>query len=220
MVYESETLIVKKITEYAYIHISYLQTNDFGKVPCNGMLLVDGNETFVLETPTDDAASQELIKWISNELQSDVKGVIVHHFHIDCLGGLNAFHNLNVPSYANEKTISLARKEGYVAPQNGIKDGMEFRFGEQIFTTNYFGPAHTVDNIASYFPSEEILFGGCMIKSLKSGKGNLEDADPDQWPVTVRKIQTKYPGLKKVVPGHGKEGDMELLSYTIELFQE
>ncbi len=90
--------------------------------------------------------------------------------------------------------------------------------GEQIIN-RHFGEAHTKDTIISYIPSEGLFFGGCMIKSLKASKGNLEDANLADWSNTVQNIKDNYPNLKVVVPGHSKHRNSELLDYTIELFK-
>jgi metallo-beta-lactamase class B len=86
--------------------------------------------------------------------------------------------------------------------------------------TQFFGEAHTVDNTVSFVESEKVLYGGCMIKSLKAGKGNLADANVNEWSNTVRKIKSTYPNIIHVIPGHGKVGDTDLLDYTIEMFQK
>ena len=220
VIYDSGTLIIKKLSEHAYIHISFLETEEYGKVPCNGMILVDKAEAFVLETPVDDSVSAELIEWISKDLNSKIKGVIAHHFHIDCLGGLGAFHEKDIVSYGSDMTISLAKEEGNLTPQNPISNGHRFQLGELEIISSFYGRAHTHDNIVSYFPEEELLFGGCMIKAMNSGKGNLADADSGQWPITIEKLKKAYSSVQTVVPGHGKYGGPELLDYTIELFSK
>ncbi|MBT8184938.1 MAG: subclass B1 metallo-beta-lactamase, partial [Eudoraea sp.] len=58
----------------------------------------------------------------------------------------------------------------------------------------------------------------CMIKALNAPKGNLNDANTEEWASTVRKIKSAYPDLEIIVPGHGKWGDITLLNYTIKLF--
>ena len=70
-----------------------------------------------------------------------------------------------------------------------------------------------------YFPSENILFGGCLIKELEATKGFLGDANVGDWSKTVEKIKKEYPNLKIVIPGHGAIGGSELLDYTIQLFK-
>ncbi len=72
----------------------------------------------------------------------------------------------------------------------------------------------------TYIPGEKVLFGGCLIKEVGAGKGNLGDANTEEWPDTVRKIKQAYPEVKYVVPGHGKVGGLELLDYTIGRFEE
>ena len=59
-----------------------------------------------------------------------------------------------------------------------------------------------------------------MIKSLKSGKGNLADASVKKWSKTVSKIKKTFPHIEIVVPGHGKAGGTALLDYTIDMFKQ
>jgi metallo-beta-lactamase class B len=91
--------------------------------------------------------------------------------------------------------------------------------GDQFVTAKYFGEGHTKDNVIGYFPSENILFEGCLIKELKAGKGYLGDANIKAWPYTVEKVKIAYPNVKIVVPGHGEYGNSKLLDYTIQLFK-
>ena len=69
-----------------------------------------------------------------------------------------------------------------------------------------------------YFPSEDVLFGGCLIKELDASKGYLGDASVDEWSATVEKVKKEFPRVKRVVPGHGEAGDSSLLDYTQKLF--
>ena len=69
----------------------------------------NNKETIVFDTPTNGKSSEELIKWINGTLHSKINAIIPTHFHDDCLGGLQAFHNNNIPSYAYAKTIELAK---------------------------------------------------------------------------------------------------------------
>ena len=64
------------------------------------------------------------------------------------------------------------------------------------------------------------LPGGCLLKSLGAGKGNLADANIDAWPQTVSKLKVQYPDANIIVPGHGNPGGRDLLDFTITLFKE
>ena len=41
-VYRSENLEIKQISPNIFVHMSYLNTQDFGKVGCNGMIVIHG----------------------------------------------------------------------------------------------------------------------------------------------------------------------------------
>jgi metallo-beta-lactamase class B len=111
-VYKTETLIVKKLTDHVYQHITFLNTQSFGRVPCNGMIVINGNEAVVFDTPADDSGSSELLDFISNKLNAKVTALVATHFHADCVGGLNEFHTRNISSYASNLTIRFLNEKG------------------------------------------------------------------------------------------------------------
>jgi len=218
-IYKSNDLIITQIAEHSYKHTSFKQTNDFGNVPCNGLVVKSNNETIVFDTPTNNKSSEELITWINETLHCKINAVIPTHFHDDCLGGLKSFDEHNIPSYAFSKTIELAKQNNYVVPKNAFNDSLVLKVGNESIVVKYFGEGHTKDNVVGYFPGDNILFGGCLIKELNAGKGYLGDANVKDWPATVERIKVNYPNLKIVVPGHGDYGNTALLDYTIKLFK-
>lgn len=213
--YESELLKIERVNENVFKHISYLDTKSYGKYPCNGMVYFNGNEAIIFDTPTNNKATTELINWIGKK---DIKAVVVTHFHVDCLGGLQKFHSNKIKSYATNKTIELAKEDNQTLPQNSFDQRLEFTIGNEIVIAEFFGQGHTKDNIIGYVPSEKTMFGGCLIKKLNAEKGNLTDANIADWPKTVEKIKRELPGIEIIIPGHGKSGGVELLDYTIGLF--
>ncbi|WP_247232297.1 subclass B1 metallo-beta-lactamase [Telluribacter sp. SYSU D00476] len=217
-VYQTENLVVQKVADNVYQHISYLQTQSFGKVECNGMVVVNKKEALIFDTPSTPKATQELIQWVQDGLHCKIKAVVPTHFHDDCLGGLDEFHKQQVPSYASQRTIELTRANGLPVPQHGFERVQELKVGSQKVVVEYFGEGHTRDNVVAYFPTEKVLFGGCLIKEVGATKGYLGDANTNEWPATVTRLKQKYPAIKKVIPGHGKPGGTELLDYTISLF--
>ena len=219
-VYKSNDLIVTQITENSFVHTSFKQTNDFGNVPCNGLIIKNNNETVVFDTPTNDKGSEELINWIKETLNCKINAIIPTHFHDDCLGGLKAFDDHNIPSYAYFKTIELAMENNYVVPKNSFRDSLILKVGNENSIVKFFGEGHTKDNVVGYFPSENVMFGGCLIKTLDASKGYLGDANIADWSRTVEKIKKQYPNVKIVVPGHGEFGNKKLLDYTIKLFKK
>lgn len=219
LMYKTDNLSIIQLSDGIYQHISYLNTDSFGKVECNGMIVKDDNETVILDTPTNDKSSEELILWIKNNLHSKVNAVVATHFHDDCLGGLKEFDKNNIPSYANNKTIELAKQTGANVPGHGFNDSMTLNAGKHKIILKYFGEGHTKDNVVAYVPDEKAMFGGCLIKEVDATKGYLGDANVQAWSPTVEKVKAQYPDVKMVMPGHGEIGGQELLDYTIKLFK-
>lgn len=220
-VFESEDLKIEQISSTIFRHISYLKTEDFGNVSCNGMVYINENEAVVFDTPTNAIASKELINWFKNTKKVKITAIIATHFHDDCLGDLQSFHDNDIASYATEKTIKLASAvDVKILPKNSFKNTLELTIGKETVKALYFGEGHTVDNIIGYIPSEKAMFGGCLVKKLKASKGYLGDANATEWSNTINKIKASFPEVEIVIPGHGKSGGIDLLTYTSELFKQ
>ena len=219
-VFKSESLLINQISEHTYQHISFLDVKDFGKVQCNGMIVVSKNEAVVFDTPCNNETSSELIDWITKSLKCEITAIIPTHYHIDNLGGLEEFHKRGIHSFAYNRTIQIAKEIGCTVPEYGFDNYMEFKVGNEKVYVEFLGEGHTCDNVIGYFPLENVMFGGCLIKEFGSGKGNLEEANIEKWSETVVEVKKKYPKTKKIIPGHGKLGGVELLDYTIDLFKK
>ena len=92
IIYDSDQLQIKQIAKNSYLHISYLETEKWGRVGCNGLVVLSKNESVVFDTPVNELASKELIGWLTDSMQTSIQPVVVNHHHIDCLGGLPIFH--------------------------------------------------------------------------------------------------------------------------------
>lgn len=221
-VYQTENLIIKRLSNHVYEHISYLNTDDFGKVASNGMLVINENKGVVFDTPTEEKSSLEFINFVRDELNCELIALLPTHFHKDCIGGIAAFEKHSIPTYASNQTITLLKKNGqkFSKPINDFDNYIALNIGNKKVYAEYFGEGHTKDNIVGYFPDDEAVFGGCLIKELGASKGYLGDANIKVWSETVEKVKLKYPNAKIVIPGHGKSGETELFDYTIQLFKQ
>lgn len=65
----------------------------------------------------------------------------------------------------------------------------------------YLGPSHTKDGLFVYFPEEQVLYGGCI---LKEQLGNLSFADLAEYPKTLRKLQARHLAIQTIIAGHGE----------------
>lgn len=207
-----------KLSENAYLHVSYSIMPSFGRVASNGLIFTNGNKAFLFDTPANDSLTVILSAFLKNSLKVDIEGFVPNHWHSDCMGGLGYLKNLGIKSYANQKTIDIAQSKNLPIPAQGFKDSLTLQLGDKIVNCYYFGAGHSLDNIVVWIPSEKILFAGCMVKELRSqGLGNTVDGDVNEWPKTIEKIINKFPSAKIVIPGHGQFGGLDLLTHTKEL---
>ena len=218
LLYHSPTLEIEQLAPGTYLHRSFLSTKDYGKVACNGVVFTDGREAVVIDTPVDTVGGVELIEFMERQLGIKVVAVVPTHFHDDCLGGLAAFHRRGIPSHGHEETVALATSHGALPPRRSFRERKELSVGKEVIQISHPGAGHTRDNVVAYFPSDQVLFGGCLVKSLGAGKGNLADADTTAWSATVVETMARYPRATHIVPGHGMPGDRHLLEFTRDLF--
>lgn len=215
----SDELEIVQLSENAYLHVSYQTVAPYGRFSSNGLIYINKKEAMIMDTPPTEALTQELLSWFSKNFPDiKIQGVIVNHFHADCLGGLNKFHELGIKSYAYKLTPELINKDTIPVPQITFNKTLKLKMGDKHIVCSYFGEAHSKDNIVVWIPDERILFGGCMVKSMNAGKGNLSDANISEWSNTVERIKNKFKTAKVVIPDHGNYGGTELLDYTIKLF--
>ena len=125
----AQQVLLKELSENTFVHTSYLQTDDYGHVPCNGLVVRNGQQALIFDTPTDDQSAKELIRLVQDSLHCKIMTVVPTHFHSDCLGGLRAFHEAGIPSIANELTLDLAKNSGVEIPKNGFRDSLTLEIG-------------------------------------------------------------------------------------------
>ncbi len=211
-------LEIVQLTPNVYVHISYAEFGEFGRVPCNGMILTDGNKAFLFDTPATELLTKQLVEWITQTLKLKVEGFIPNHWHSDCMGGLAYLQSIGIESYANQLTIDIAKTKNLSVPAHGFKDSLILNPGNHEIDCYYPGAGHSMDNIVVWIPSEKVLFAGCLVKELNAtGLGNTVDGDLKEYPHTIEKVLQKFPDAKFVIPGHGAFGGIELIRHTKEL---
>lgn len=214
----SDDIELIKISDNAYIHLSYSNLPDYGRVGANGLLFTDKNKAFLFDSPWTDEQTEKLSDWLKGSMSINIVGFVPNHWHVDCMGGLGFLNKENVESYANQMTIDLAKTNGLPIPKHRFKDSLELHLGDKLIKCYYLGAAHSLDNIVVWIPSEQILFAGCMVKSIGSRNlGNTADGDLNAYPKTLAKLLELFPTVRTVIPGHGEYGGKELIEHTIKL---
>jgi metallo-beta-lactamase class B len=206
-----------RLTPHAYVHETYL----YGDVPCNGMVLINGNEAFLFDTPSYDSLTVDLVNYLTRSMNLTVKGCIVNDWHIDSQGGLTVIQRMGIPTYANNMTIQFEKEKGLPVAQNGFTDSLKLTLGNLAVEAFYFGAAHTMDNILVWIPVEKVLFADCMIKEVKAQNlGFTDDGSVEAYPATLQKVAIRFHDARFVIPGHGAAGGFELVKHTLELAEK
>jgi len=223
-IYESLTiskdLELIKISGNAYIHISYCDVPGYGRVAANGLIFINKHNAFLFDTPWTDSLTEALVTYMKDRMGIEISGFIPNHWHADCMGGLGYLQSHNIPSYANQKTIDIARSKNLPFPVHGFKDSIRLYLDDKVINCYFLGAAHSLDNVVVWIPSEKILFPGCMVKSLNSTDlGNIADGDIKAYPGTIDKVIKKFSNARVIIPGHGQFGGLDLLNHTRDLLR-
>ena len=202
----SDDLEIQKISDHVYIYISYHDLETIKHFPANGMIYVHNGKSLLIDTPWEIDGTRKLIDWIPQHLKVSIEGVIVTHWHEDCMGGLQVFHDAGIKSYANTMTSEFAKQQGLPVPQNLFNESCVLNLGGEDVFCFFPGGGHTKDNIVVWIPNEKILFAGCIAKAMNwSSLGFIGDADIQSWPKSLNKLLLRFPECQGVIPGHGDE---------------
>jgi metallo-beta-lactamase class B len=214
----SKDIELIKLSENAYVHVSYASLPVYGRFDSNGLIFINNHDAFLFDTPMTDSLTKILVAYLQDSMNLKITGFVPNHWHDDCIGGLGYLKSLKIESYANQMTIDIAKKENLPLPDHGFSDSLQLKLGDKMIKCYYPGPAHTLDNIVVWIPSEKILFAGCMVRSLDSKSlGHTSDGDLKAYPITIEKLLHKFQNAKIVIPGHGSFGGFDLIKHTLEL---
>ncbi|NQZ28698.1 MAG: subclass B1 metallo-beta-lactamase [Colwellia sp.] len=207
---------ITKLADNVYQHISYKRVGSYGIVGASGLVVIDGVNAHIIDTPWTVRDTKKLVAWIASKGLT-LKSAVVTHFHKDASGGLSFLNSLKIKTYATPLTNKLLDSKQREKSNHEIKSN-EYELLTNKIEVFYPGAGHSQDNIVVWLPEEKILFGGCFVKSINSkGLGFMGHASVKDWPISIQKVIKKYPNVERVVPGHGEIGDISLLRHTAQL---
>ena len=199
----NQSVWVAKIAPNLWLHTTTGMMSGF-VFPANGLILERSNGSLLIDTGYTPDQAETLLRWSQKNLASAISLAVATHFHNDRSGGIEGLRNHGVRTLAYPLTRKLASERQMPVPEP-IHD-----FGTGPYHLNddcelfFPGAGHTRDNVVAWFGHEQVLFGGCLLKSKTSGGlGNVADAVIPDWAATVRNVQEHYPVPKITIPGHG-----------------
>ncbi|NNC58710.1 MAG: subclass B1 metallo-beta-lactamase [Erythrobacter sp.] len=205
-------------------HTTYLDLPGFGPIPSNGLLVVDGDHTLLVDTAWTDFQTEQILRWAEQVQARPVRAAVITHAHRDKMGGIAALHQAGVDTWAHPLTNALAPENGFQPAKNAIlftDDG--WAIGDAAIALAplriYFpGGAHTLDNITIGLPEHGLAFGGCMIKDSKARTlGNLADADVENYASSVRNFSSAFPDASIIAMSHSPAEGRKAIARTLDL---
>ncbi len=222
-----DTIVISKdiylvpLSEHVYVHSSYHELPQWGRILCNGMLVVNQQNAYLFDTPMSDSLTQKLLYFLRDSMHINVKGFVPNHWHEDCTAGLKSIHRFKIESVSHDLTNECLRKEQLPTTRQTFRDSLHIDLNDLSIHCYYPGQAHSIDNIVAWVPSDRILFAGCMVRPVDAkGLGYTNDGNVEAWPNTLHLLLKRYGNANAIIPGHGATGNLELIEHTLQLLQQ
>ena len=228
----------------------YVITHHFPRYGSNSLfVLLPGKQGVLIDTPHETTGTMSLLVWIQSSFGNLQLTAINTGWHQDNLGGNEYLLSRKIPVYGPTLTVTLIterrdelkdllleqtasledrryyesyRELNLLPPDHTfpIEEGLLLEKGGETFEVYYPGESHTVDNTVVFLHSKKILFGGCMVMSMRHQRpGFIDHANMKEWPESIYKVILKFPDCDIVIPGHGPYGNDRLLEHTKEILE-
>ena len=213
-------LEVSPLAKDCYVHTSYklLASQPY---PSNGLVVVGDTAVVLIDTPWDSLQSEQLVQWVAKEIKKPIHACLITHGHEDRTGGYAVMQRHGILLISSRETAALSAAEGRPLQGRTFAQDTTLVVGALRTEMHYPGKGHSPDNRVVWLPAQQVLFGGCLVKSVQATSlGNTADADLDAWPTSIRQLYSRYGQARYVVPGHQQWGDLQLLMHTLELLKK
>jgi len=164
----------------------------------NAGFVVTNAGVVVIDALGSPAMARELLAMIRTVTPRPVKMVILTHYHADHVYGAQVFRQAGATivahalghSYLGSETARLRLQASIddgltepgtqvVAADTWLAGSASFELGGTRFEAMQVGPAHTVEDLAVWFPDEGVLFSGDLV--FRGRVPYVGDADSRRW---------------------------------------
>lgn len=201
-----------KLTVHQVSGSVYVIEDNFYYKENSAFYVGDKSVTVIGATWTPEIAKL-LFEEIKKITDKPVTDVILTNYHPDRAGGSGFFKTIGAALHSTQMTFDCLKSDWNLvveSMQHGLPDypSLPLVLPDSVHAGNfdlqngkvsaiYYGPSHTSDGIVVYFPSEKILYGGCI---LKEHLGNLDFAELAEYPKTLKRM--KGLDVKIIIAGH------------------
>ncbi|ABV38018.1 Beta-lactamase [Shewanella sediminis HAW-EB3] len=220
--WSSDAIKIKQVSPALYLVKSYKEIKLYQDKPAmtfdsNSFIYVDKHNAYLIDTPWSESDMPDLMSWLKIQ-KLLLKGTIVTHYHQDRAGGLGYLDKHGFATYASDMTNQLLVKDKQPMSNHSFS-GDKFELLKGQIETYYPGSGHSMDNLVVWLPKENILIGGCLLKSNETNNlGWTGDADLANWYHSASKVKADFPQAKFIFPGHGDGAEgQSILEHTMAL---
>jgi cyclase len=183
----------------------------------NSGIIIGDSTVVVIDTKMGES-SEELYRLAKEKAGTKPIIVINTHYHGDHTSGNKYFKGSKIYIGNYEKEFLAKNLDSMNLPTDYVKDSLQLDVGNEIVRLYDLGRAHTWDDMVVYLEKHNVLFTGDLIFNkinpvLKSESG----AKVSSWIKKLDLIINRWSECK-IVPGHGKIGDIEMVKSMRQYF--
>jgi cyclase len=185
----------------------------------NSGIITSDSLVIVIDTKMDDAT--KMLHDIVIQRASNKPILVINtHFHPDHTKGNKLYKGATIiagGNYTEDIWNEEAGKEGI--PTKWLKNKMDIKMGNDTVTIFNLGKnIHTESDVVVYLHKRKILFSGDLILN-KQAPALFGKADPDAYLPAFDELQKEF-DIRKIVPGHGEVGGIEVLENFRQYFKD
>ena len=193
----------------------YVVQEDFPLGDENAAVYIGEDFVTVVGATWSAESARVLAAEIAKVTPKPIRQVIDTNYNLDRAGGNAYFKGIGAKIISTNLTRDLIRRDWAGMVADARKRYADYPDSAPVlpdttyagnFTLQggrvrgiYLGRSHAPDDIFVYFPAEQILYGGCV---LKEQLGNLALADLAEYPKTLSKLQALRLGYTTIIAGH------------------
>lgn len=220
-------LTFSRLADGVWMHSSRIDLPGIGPIVSNGMLVVEGDRSILVDTAWTDDQTAQILQFASEVLGKPVRAAVITHAHQDKMGGIATLHAAGIDTWAHPLTNADAPKNGFQPAHHAIAfDGEGRATGEAAETFAplvllFPGGGHTRDNITVGLPAHALAFGGCLIKGSDAQTlGNLMEADLENYADSARRFGEAFPWATTIVMSHSAPEGRAAIGHTIDMAKQ
>lgn len=216
-------VVFSRISDDVVMHTSTLDLPGIGPVRSNGLLVIEGDTTVLVDTAWSDQQTDNILDYAQMVLGKPVRAAVVTHAHQDKMGGIGALNARSIPSWSHPLSNELAAEAELISTTHllAFENGWAVGEGAQALAPlriYYPGGGHTPDNITVGIEGSDIAFAGCLIKGEDADTlGNLMDADTASYAASARRFGTAFPDARLILVSHSPPQDRDAIMHTAKM---